>query len=197
MKKSAPCLLRHVSLSTALHSDVFFHWNGVGYRLPISDFSRTLTHFIAFEEYMANFGGKSWNYERNFVVSGNISTLRKFVWSYIIRTTTTLRNRRRLGQGFRFRRGKRSLSSAASQTDDVFFFTKNFVLLQSCYGIQRPPQFASHKLWRWLNRRRRINCSLRPALFDFGGFLFVAQLLFSFWSWSESRSRTALDLQLL
>ena len=31
------------------------------------------------------------------------------------------------------------LSSAASQTDDDFFFAKNFVLLQSCYGIQRPP----------------------------------------------------------
>ena len=36
-------------------------------------------------------------------------------------------------------RGKRSLSSAASQPEDDFFFTKNFVLLQSCYGIQRPP----------------------------------------------------------
>ena len=35
-----------------------------------------------------------------------------------------------LGQGFRFRRGKRSLSSAASQTDDDFFFAKNFVMLQ-------------------------------------------------------------------
>ena len=37
-------------------------------------------------------------------------------------------------QGFRFRRGKRSLGSAASQTDDDFFFAKKFVLLQSCYG---------------------------------------------------------------
>ena len=36
-------------------------------------------------------------------------------------------------------RGKRSLSSAASQPEDDFFFAKNFVLLQSCYGIQRPP----------------------------------------------------------
>ena len=34
-----------------------------------------------------------------------------------------------------FRRGTRSLSSAASQTDDDFFFAKNFVLLQNCYGI--------------------------------------------------------------
>ena len=34
-----------------------------------------------------------------------------------------------------FRRGTRSLSSAASQTDDGFFFAKNFVLLQNCYGI--------------------------------------------------------------
>ena len=75
----------------------------------------------------------------------------------------------RLGQGFRFRRGKRILSSAASQTDDDDFFTKKFVLLQSCYGIQRPLQFASHKLWRW-----RINCSLRPVLFDFGSFRCVA-----------------------
>ena len=38
-----------------------------------------------------------------------------------------------------FSAGKRSLSSAASQIDDDFFFGKNFVLLQSCYGIQRPP----------------------------------------------------------
>ena len=44
------------------------------------------------------------------------------------------RNRGILGQGFHFRRGKRSLSSAASQTDNDFFFAKNFVLLQSCYG---------------------------------------------------------------
>ena len=36
-------------------------------------------------------------------------------------------------------RGKRSLSSAASQPEDYFFFAKNFVLLQFCYGIQRPP----------------------------------------------------------
>ena len=49
------------------------------------------------------------------------------------------RNRGRLGQGFHFRQGKRSLSSAASQTDNNFFFAKNFVLLQSCYGIPRPP----------------------------------------------------------
>ena len=34
-----------------------------------------------------------------------------------------------------FRRGTRSLSSAASQADDDFFFAKNFVLLQNCYGI--------------------------------------------------------------
>ena len=53
--------------------------------------------------------------------------------------TTTLRNRGRLGQGFRFRRGNRSLNSAASQTDDDFFFAKNLVLLQSRYGIPRPP----------------------------------------------------------
>ena len=49
------------------------------------------------------------------------------------------RNRGRLGQGFHFRQGKWSLSSAASQTDNNFFFAKNFVLLQSCYGIPRPP----------------------------------------------------------
>ena len=41
----------------------------------------------------------------------------------------------RLGQGFCFWWGKRSLSSAASQTDDDFFFAKNSVFLQSCYGI--------------------------------------------------------------
>ena len=52
--------------------------------------------------------------------------------------TTTLRNRGRLGQGFSFSAGKRSLSSA-SQTDDNVFFAKTFVLLQSCYGIQIPP----------------------------------------------------------
>ena len=40
---------------------------------------------------------------------------------------------------FLFWRGKRSLSGAASQTDDDFFFSKKFVLVQSCYGIQRPP----------------------------------------------------------
>ena len=37
-------------------------------------------------------------------------------------------------------------SSATSQTEDDFFFAKNFVLLQSCYGIQRPPKFTSYKL---------------------------------------------------
>ena len=47
------------------------------------------------------------------------------------------RNRGILGQGFHFRRGKRSLSSAASQRDNDFFFAKNFVLLQSCYGRKR------------------------------------------------------------
>ena len=60
------------------------------------------------------------------------------------RTTTTLRNRGRLVQGFHFRREKQSLSSATSHTDDDF--AKNFVLLQSCYGIQRPPKFTSYKL---------------------------------------------------
>ena len=54
--------------------------------------------------------------------------------------TTTLRNRGRLGQGFSFSAGKRSLSSA-SQTDDDFFFAKTFFLLQSFYGIQIPPYF--------------------------------------------------------
>ena len=40
-----------------------------------------------------------------------------------------LRNRGRLGRGFRsFFGGKRSLSGAASQTDDDFFFAKKFVL---------------------------------------------------------------------
>ena len=67
--------------------------------------------------------------------------------------------------------------------DFVLYLTPwKFVFLQSCYGIQRPPQFAPQKLWRWLNRRLRINCSLRPVLFDFGSFLFVAQLLVLFWS---------------
>ena len=54
--------------------------------------------------------------------------------------TTTLRSRGRLGQGFSFLAGKRSLSSA-SQTDDDVFFAKTFVLLRSCYGIQIPPYF--------------------------------------------------------
>ena len=49
------------------------------------------------------------------------------------------RNQGRLRQGFHFRWEKRSLSSAASQTDNDFFFAKNFVVLQSCYGIPRPP----------------------------------------------------------
>ena len=52
----------------------------------------------------------------------------------------TLRNRGRLGQGFSFSAGKRSLSSA-SETDDDVLFAKKFVLLQSCYGIQIPPNF--------------------------------------------------------
>ena len=30
------------------------------------------------------------------------------------------------------------VSFSASQTDDDFFFKKNFVLVQSCYGIQLP-----------------------------------------------------------
>ena len=47
------------------------------------------------------------------------------------------RNRGILGQGFHFRWGKRSLSSAASQAENDFFFAKNFVLLQSCYGGKR------------------------------------------------------------
>ena len=33
---------------------------------------------------------------------------------------------------------KTSSSSAGFQTEDDFFFAKNFVLLQSCYGIQTP-----------------------------------------------------------
>ena len=45
---------------------------------------------------------------------------------------------RQTGPRVLFSAGKRSLSSAASQTDDDFFFAKNFVLLQFCYGIQRP-----------------------------------------------------------
>ena len=49
---------------------------------------------------------------------------------------TTFQNQ--TGEGFCFRWGTWSLSSAASQTDNAFFFAKNFVLLQSCYGIQRP-----------------------------------------------------------
>ena len=71
----------------------------------------------------------------------------------------------RLGQGFRFRRGKRILSSAASQTDDDDFFTKKFVLLQSCYGIQ--------SLWN-LHLISYDDGELivlyRPVLFDFGSF---------------------------
>ena len=65
-----------------------------------------------------------------------------------MRENTDLKHRQRnrwqrrfetkLGQGFCFRQGTWSLSSAASQTDNAFFFAKNFVLLQSCYGIQRP-----------------------------------------------------------
>ena len=39
---------------------------------------------------------------------------------------------RQTGPRVSFSAGKRSLSSAASQTDDDFFFAKNFVLLQSC-----------------------------------------------------------------
>ena len=46
---------------------------------------------------------------------------------------------RQTGPRVSFQWGKRSLSSAASQTDGDFFFAKEFVLLQSCYGIQRPP----------------------------------------------------------
>ena len=72
-------LLAYWAMSPDFTRRCFLSLNGVGYRLSISDFSRTLTHFIAFEEYMANFAGERWNYEQNFVVSGNISTLRKFV----------------------------------------------------------------------------------------------------------------------
>ena len=72
-----------------------------------------------------------------------------------------LRKRGRVGQGLRFRLGKRSLSSPASQKDDDFFFSKKFVLLQSCYGIQGPPYFTSYELWRWFYRRWQIYCSLR------------------------------------
>ena len=61
--------------------------------------------------------------------------LQERIVMYIRRVTTTLRNRGRLGQGFSFSAGKRSLSSA-SQTDDDVFFAKTFFLLQSVYGIQ-------------------------------------------------------------
>ena len=54
--KSTPCLMRHV---TRFYTAMFLSLNGVRYRLPISDFSHTLTHFIAFEKYMANFVCKS------------------------------------------------------------------------------------------------------------------------------------------
>ena len=66
--------------------------------------------------------------------------LQERIVMYIRRVTTTLRNRGRLGQGFSFSAGKRSLSSA-SQTDDDVFFAKTFFLLQSVYGIQIPPYF--------------------------------------------------------
>ena len=46
---------------------------------------------------------------------------------------------RQTGPRVSFSVGKTSLSSAASQPHGGFFFTKKFVLLQSCYGIQRPP----------------------------------------------------------
>ena len=55
-----------------------------------------------------------------------------------------------------FRRGTRSLSSAASQTDDDFFFAKNFVLLQNCYGILTRcpvPVFLAYSYFRlFLNK---------------------------------------------
>ena len=64
------------------------------------------------------------------VIATKLGTL--FNKASTTKRTTTIPNRGRLAQGFRFRRGKRSLSSAGSQTDDDFFFAKNFVLLQSC-----------------------------------------------------------------
>ena len=76
----------------------------------------------------------------------------------------TLRTRGRLGQGFRFRRGKRSLKSGASQTDNKFFFAKKFVLLQSCYGIPKDLRNLHRLSYDDVNQWWQIYCSLRPVI---------------------------------
>ena len=64
-----------------------------------------------------------------------------------------LRNRGRLGQGVRFRRGKRSLSSAGFPDRRRVFFAKNFVLLwHSKTPVNRPFALRGHVtsfLWKW------------------------------------------------
>ena len=55
-----------------------------------------------------------------------------------MRENKDLKHQQRNMMTFQNQTGRRVLFCAASQTDNAFFFAKNFVLLQSCYGIQRP-----------------------------------------------------------
>ena len=103
---------------------------------------------------------------------------------------------RQTGPRVLFSAGNMKFKQCSFPDRQRLFLCKELCLVTVLLWHSKTSVIASHKLWRWFNWRWRIYCSLRPGSFDFGGLLFITQLLFLFWKLKVYTDLEQLYLQL-